>query len=311
MQIYRTISELSSVPGPVSLAIGVFDGLHVGHREVVDRAIEGAAREGGSAVVVTFDPHPATILRPDAAPRLLVSTPHKIRLFERAGLEHFLAVPFDREFAATPGRVFVERLVAECRPLKRICVGEDWAFGKGRDGNVTLLTELGLAHNFEVEPVAAVCDSSGEPVSSTRIRRLVRSGELDAVIPLLGREFTVLGTVIEGRRLGRTLGFPTANLRVYNEQLPPEGVYAVSAELQGKSIGGVGNLGVRPTVEGEGAKKMLEIHLFEDVGDIYGEDLEVRFVAKLRDEKKFGGLDELKAQIEKDVRDAKARLGND
>ena len=165
MRIYREISELSAVTGPVSLAIGVFDGLHIGHQAVVQRAMQGASTDGGSAVVVTFDPHPVTVLRPDKAPRLLISTPHKILLFERIGVQHFLAVRFSNEFANTPASQFVEQLADVCGQLRRICVGEDWAFGRNREGNVSLLEELGNEYGFSVEPVAAVRDETGEELT--------------------------------------------------------------------------------------------------------------------------------------------------
>ena len=196
---------------------------------------------------MTFDPHPATVLRPGKAPHLLVSTRHKIRLFERAGIGHFLAVRFDEVFAATPPREFVRQLAEVCDPLRRICVGADWAFGRGREGNVGLLREMGGELGFEIDPVSAVC-VGGEPVSSTRIRSLVREGNLEAAKPLLGREYTVLGTVVEGRHLGK-------DVRVSDGESPrSQRAASAGGRLRGERGGGRGDVwrGGEPRVAADG-----------------------------------------------------------
>ena len=305
MKTLSSISELANIAGPIVLAAGVFDGFHLGHRAVIERAIVDARAVGGTPVVVTFDPHPAAVLRPQSAPPLLTSTRHKLRLLADAGIAHVLVLNFDAAFAAQPPEIFIAELATVCRPLREICVGEDWAFGKDRAGNISLLTALGKRIGFDAIGIPPVT-VDGKSVSSTAIRAAVEGGALDAAARLLGREFSMLGTVIEGRRLGRTLGFPTANVRPESEQLPPNGVYAVRAAIDGKSRTGIANVGVRPTVLGEGAQRLVEVHLFDFSGDLYGRDIEVFFERFVRTEQKFPDLDALRAQIASDVASVRA-----
>ncbi len=305
VKVLPSISELADVAGPVVIAAGVFDGFHLGHRAVIDRAIAGARAAGGTPVVVTFDPHPAAVLRPQSAPPLLTSTRHKIRLLADAGIAHVLVLGFDAAFAAQPPEIFIQALADACRPLREICVGEDWAFGKDRAGNLSLLTVLGKKLGFTATGHLPVI-VDGKAVSSTAIRAAVESGALAEAARLLGREFSVLGTVIEGRRLGRTLGFPTANVRPESEQLPPNGVYAVRVLIDGKSHAGIANVGVRPTVSNEGVQRLVEVHLFDFSGDLYDCDIEVFFGRFVRPEQKFPDLDALRAQITSDVASVRA-----
>lgn len=319
MEILSNIATLDQVPGPVHLAIGVFDGLHCGHQAVIRSAHQAAAscEDGGKVVVVTFDPHPISVIAPDRAPRLLTSQRHKMVLMARQGIETALIVKFDEAFSRQSGRAFVEQLQAAARPLRTICVGSEWSFGHRRSGNVNLLRELGEELGFTVVAVPTVA-VGGTTASSTSIREAVTHGDFQVAAAMLGRPYTVLGTVVQGRKLGRELGFPTANLRVHNEQLPPSGVYAVTVQRLSTSaaengstpsaeeIAGVGNLGLRPTVDsGQDAKRQLEVHLFNFDSDIYGEDLEVRFVRFLRGERKFKDVDALRTQIGVDVEAAK------
>ena len=304
-RVLRSISELADIAGPVVIAAGVFDGFHLGHRAVIDRTIAGARAAGGTPVVATFDPHPAAVLRPGSAPPLLTSTRHKIRLLADAGIAHVLVLGFDAAFAAQPPEIFIQALADACRPLREICVGEDWAFGKDRAGNLSLLTVLGKKLGFTATGHLPVI-VDGKAVSSTAIRAAVESGALAEAARLLGREFSVLGTVIEGRRLGRTLGFPTANVRPESEQLPPNGVYAVRVLIDGKSHAGIANVGVRPTVSNEGVQRLVEVHLFDFSGDLYDCDIEVFFGRFVRPEQKFPDLDALRAQIASDVASVRA-----
>jgi riboflavin kinase/FMN adenylyltransferase len=308
VHVLRSIPALAELPGPVFLAIGVFDGVHLGHQAVIGRAREDAERAGGTAVVVTFDPHPMRVLRPEQGPRLLTSTPHKIRLLRGLGIEHLLILPFDRTFAATPPEEFIRALAEACRPLREICVGHAWSFGRGRAGNLQMLNELGQTLGFAEVGVPAV-EIDGQIVSSTSIRQAVQAGELARAAQLLGREYTVLGTVVAGQQLGRQLGYPTANLRAHNEQFPPDGVYAVEALWQHRIYPGVGNIGVRPTVREAGGERLFEIHLFDFHEDLYGEEIEARFRGFLRGEQKFAGVEELQAQIGRDSARARAVLG--
>ena len=304
----HAIAELARVPGPVFLAIGVFDGVHLGHRSVLQRARDDAAAAGGQAVAVTFDPHPGKVLRPEKAPRLLTASGHKLRLIRALGIEHVLVIPFTTDFAGTDPEVFVRALHAAARPLRKICVGHEWSFGRNRAGNLELLRRLGDQLGFDEVGVPAV-SVEGEIVSSTAIRDAVEKGELERAARLLGREYSVLGTVVHGDGVGHSLGFPTANLSAHNEQFPPNGVYAVEALCGERAFQGVVNIGVRPTVKGESGARLLELHLFDFEGDLYGQDIEVTFRAFLRAEQRFAGLDELKAQIALDAEQARTLLG--
>lgn len=303
--VLRAIPELSGVPGPLYLAIGVFDGVHLGHRAVIERALADASSGGGTAVVVTFDPHPVRVLRPAQAPRLLTSTAHKLRLIRALGVPRQLVIPFDHAFAAMPPAEFVRALAEAAQPLREICVGFEWSFGRNRAGNLALLEQLGAKLGFAEVGVPAVT-IGGEIVSSTLIRRAVERGELALAAQMLGHSYTILGTVVAGQRLGRTLGFPTANLSAHNEQFPPDGVYAVECQRGDQRLRGVANIGVRPTLAQAGGERLLEVHLFDFDADLYGEDLEVTFRRHLRPELKFPNLEALRAQIARDADAARA-----
>ena len=303
MEILRSIPELSRLPGPLFLAIGVFDGMHLGHQAVISTSAEHARSVNGTPVVVTFDPHPEKVLRPQAAPHLLTATQHKISLIRDLGVGHLLIIAFDKQFAATEPEDFVKQLVKHSKPLREICVGHEWSFGKNRRGNLGLLKKLGAQFDFEVVGIPPVT-MNGELVSSTAIRHAVQTGDLRKAAVMLGREYTILGTVVRGDDLGKKIGFPTANLSAHNEQFPPNGVYFAQAMLDGVIYPGVLNLGYRPTVSSE-KDRVLEIHLFDFDRDIYGSDLEVRFVRYLRPEKKFESVDMLARQIALDVKQAR------
>jgi riboflavin kinase/FMN adenylyltransferase len=312
MKVLRSIAELAGVPAPVVLAIGVFDGLHLGHRSVLSRALCEAARLSGTAVPLSFDPHPARVLRPEQPPLLLTATEHKLRLLAGMGFEHTLLLSFNTALRATPAEAFVRSLAAAARPLAAVCVGHQWSFGRGREGNLELLAHLGEELHFEDIGVPEV-EWEGGPVSSTRIRNALTAGNLTLARQLLGRGYTVLGEVCHGRALGRTIGFPTANLALFNEQLPPNGVYAVHVALLAEDghempYSGVANLGVRPTLAGGDETASLEVHLFDFDGDLYGRRLEVEFVSFLRPEKRFDSLVLLQEQIARDATRARTLL---
>src|SRR6266487_2469816 len=251
METLRSISELSRLPGPLFLAIGVFDGVHLGHQAVISTSAEHARSANGTPVVVTFDPHPEKVLRPEAAPHLLTATRHKIDLIRSLGMAHLLIITFDKQFAATEPEDFVRQLVKHSKPLREICVGHEWSFGKNRRGNLELLKKLGTRFDFDV------------------------------------------------------VGIPPVNLSAHNEQFPPNGVYFAEAKLDGVVYPGVVNLGYRPTVSTGKPERILEIHLLDFERDIYGKDLEVRFIRYLRPEKKFENVDSLACQIEADVKQAR------
>ena len=304
MEILRSIAELESLRGPLFLAIGVFDGVHLGHQAVISAATSHARAADGTPVVMTFDPHPLKVLRPQHAPHLLTATQHKIALIRDMGVEHLLVINFDRKFAATSPEEFVEELVMHSRPLREICVGHEWSFGKDRRGNLDLLKRLGVQLDFSVVGVPPVL-VNGEVVSSTAIRQAVEKGDLAKGAEMLGREYTILGTVTHGDNLGKKIGFPTANLSAHSEQFPPNGVYFAEARVNGVLYYGVINLGYRPTVSSGKSERVLEIHMLDFDRDIYGEDVEVRFMRHLRPERKFESLESLAQQIELDVRRAR------
>jgi riboflavin kinase/FMN adenylyltransferase len=305
MQILHDITELQSLDGSVHLALGVFDGVHVGHQEVILNAVKSAKQDGGMVGVVTFEPHPVRVLAPDKAPRrILASIEHKADLLTSMGVDFLCVQEFTLDFAAREAKLFIEDLVSHCTDLKTIAVGEDWIFGKARGGNVTKLREWGTEMGFSVTAAAPVM-VDGERVSSTRVRQAVRDGNLIAVRSMLGRAYDVTGTVIEGKKLARQLGYPTANVVVHNEQLPPDGVWSLKVKFRGGIYNGIGNLGRRPTVEQEGARRLLEIHVFGFEGDLYAERIDAEFMSYIRKEKKFGSIEELKAQIQTDVELAK------
>src|SRR5438067_2644374 len=305
METLHSISELSRLQGPVFLAIGVFDGVHRGHQAVISTSAEHARTANGTPVVVTFDPHPMKVLRPNDAPHLLTATQHKIGLIRDLGVEHLFIIKFDKAFAATSPEDFVQQLVTHSKPLREICVGHEWSFGKGRRGNLALLRKLGAQFDFDVVGIPAVTLTNGEAVSSTAIRHAIEAGDLVRAAEMLGREYTILGTVVRGENLGKKIGFPTANLSAHSEQFPPNGVYVAEARIDVELYRGVINLGIRPTVSIGKSERVLEIHLFDFNRDIYGQDVEVRFLKFLRPEKKFENLDALVQQIHQDVQQAR------
>ncbi|PYL34627.1 MAG: hypothetical protein DMF35_04355 [Verrucomicrobia bacterium] len=304
MEILRSIPELERLRGSLFLAIGVFDGVHRGHQAVISTSADHAATSNGTPLVVTFDPHPEKVLRPQAAPHLLSATQHKIALIRALGVEHLLIITFNKQFAATEPEDFVQKLVIHSEPLREICVGHEWSFGKNRRGNLDLLKKLGAKFNFDVVGIPPV-KINGAVVSSTAIRQAIEKGDLAKAAEMLGREYTILGTVTRGDNLGKKIGFPTANLSAHSEQFPPNGVYVAEARIDGELYRGVINLGIRPTVSSGKSERVLEIHLFDFSRDIYGHDVEVRFLKFLRPEKKLANLDALVQQIRQDVERAR------
>ena len=308
MRVLRSIDGLAEIPGPVVIAAGVFDGMHLGHRMVLETAQRESQKLAATAVALTFDPHPATVLRPDSVPGLLTPTLYKLRLMERMGFTHALVLTFDKDFAALQAEDFVEQLGAAANPLAGICIGEGWTFGNQRRGNIDLLRQLGREKNFftcEVPPVRI----DGMVISSTMIRMALSEGRLADAAQLLGRDHTIAGPVLRGAGLGRQIGFPTANLATDHLQLPPDGVYAVEVLVEGKTHPGVANLGMRPTVD-QTRTRLLEIHLFDYAGDLYDREVEVRLKHFLRPEQRFDSIDLLKSQIARDAEAAREFLAN-
>ena len=311
----RVITDLSVSPWPDQRAvvtIGAYDGVHLGHRAVIRQVRQRAAELGALSVVVTFDRHPSSVVRPDAAPRLLTTPEQKIELLSQTGVDAVVVVPFSAEQAKETPVDFVTRVLVNALRTQAVIVGSDFHFGHMRQGNVTLLREMGERHDFTCEPIVLVprADGVNEPVSSTAIRRALAGGEIDSATRMLGRAHEVRGVVIEGDQRGRTIGFPTANVNIPTGMcLPSDGVYAgIYRRPDGTEYSCAINLGRRPTFYANQDYSLLEAFLLDFTGDLYGEDAAVQFVAFLRSEKQFGGLDELKEQLVKDIDSARAAV---
>jgi len=307
MRILHSIDELSSLSGPIVLAAWTFDGVHLGHQALIRRAMEEASACGGTAVVMTFDRHPASLLRPEKAPKLLTRNDVKISLLSGMDVPALLLLEFTSDLAGVPAQDFIASLVAACSTLHAFCVGRQWTFGKGGEGNVALLKQLGAERKFEVIQIDPVL-AADSPISSTRIREAIASGDVAESSACLGRPFLLTGKVVSGAGLGATIGFPTANLDLDGMQLPPNGVYAVRVHREGRVYPGVANIGVRPTVDPTSSKRTVEVHLFDLSEDLVGKELSLEFVQFLRGEEKFSGLEALKGQIAKDCEQARAIL---
>jgi riboflavin kinase/FMN adenylyltransferase len=308
MQVIHTLAELATLNRPIHLAIGVFDGVHLGHQQVIGQAVAFARAAGATSVVVTFDPHPVRVLQPDKAPSLLTSVGHKLRLFEQLGVDAVLVFRFTCEFSETPPERFLDELVAAAQNLRQICVGTRFQFGHNRAGNARVMEKHAARLGYTVTEIPPVHTADGEMISSSAVRQHVLHGHLDRAAVMLGRPFSLLGTVEPGDHRGRELGFPTANLNLHNEVLPPDGVYAGRARLGVQELDGVINVGLRPTFTHATPGRLVEVHLLDFTGNLYGSDLEVALVRKLRGELIFSSVDALQKQIRADIESARGIL---
>jgi riboflavin kinase/FMN adenylyltransferase len=295
---------------PTAVAIGNFDGLHRAHRALLAQALDAARAFEGEAVALTFEPHPTRVLAPERASPLLMGLDRKLELLATTGIDAAVVQRFDLGFASQSPEEFVEQVVLGLR-AREVFVGHDFRFGRNREGTAALLATLGPRYGYKAHTLEAVTDD-GVPISSSGVRRALAAGDLPLAARLLGRPFDLDGLVVRGFQRGRTLGFPTANLATPTEALPADGVYAVRARVLDATHEGthpaVANLGSRPTLR---AGRSLEVHLLDGGGDLYGRTLRVEFVARLREERRFEGLDALKAQIALDVLAARAALSGD
>ena len=302
------------LPAAISVAstIGVFDGVHVGHQEVFRMVRVVADRLDVASAVVTFDNHPAHVVRPRSAPRLLTTLEQKLELIDAQGIDYAYVVHFDAERAATHPDVFVEQVFVDALHAKAIVVGEDFHFGRGRSGNVDALRKIGEEWGFEVHALELIqhSDEAREPVSSTKIRRALAGGDVARAALMLGRPYEVRGTVQEGDRRGQLIGFPTANIPVTKMMAwPADAVYAGWCDLpDGSHHPCAINIGRRPTFYEHAEQSLLEAHLIDFDGDLYGVQVAVSFVAFLRSERKFEGIDQLAIQLKKDVDEARKLL---
>jgi len=304
VQLLHNANELTAGSQKVCLAIGFFDGVHLGHQQIIRQTIADARKHGDLALVITFDQHPNTVVAPSRVPPLIYSLPQKLRTIESLGPEATLLIHFDKAFSQKTGETFIRELAADWSGIQSICVGANFTFGHKRGGNVELLKKLGSELKFSVHGMAAV-SLDGRTVSSTRIREAIRAGNLDTASQMLGRDYSIAGRILEGDKLGRRLGFPTANLDPAGLAVPPSGVYAVHAIVRGQRYRAVLNIGTRPTLGDANPPLRIEAHLLNFTGELYGEEMELVFGEKLRDEQKFPSLDDLKAQIARDIARAK------
>jgi len=301
MRICGSFEDCGHIPEPLVLAAGVFDGVHLGHQAVMASALEEARRLGAKPGVLTFVPHPARVLAPDRCPASLATASQKRELIAEQGIEVMIELPFTRDFAALDATDFVKTLIHSIKGgLRGICAGASWSFGKNRSGNMEVLKSMGHEMGFVAREVPARL-LGGEIVSSTRIRKAVAAGRLDEARDCLGRFYRIRGTVQPGAQLGRELGFPTANVSLLDQELPPHGVYAGSVHFQGKSHRAAINLGCRPTVSKTRTHEILEAHILDFDGNIYGAEIDVAFENFLRPERKFEGPGDLRTQIAADV----------
>lgn len=288
--------------------VGAFDGVHCGHQDVLARLTARAREVGRASVLVTFDPHPREVLDAETAPALLTTRAEKLALLESTGLDYVAMVPFTAELARRSATEFVDDVLIGRFRMAELLVGHDHGFGRGREGDITLLRSLGASRGFRVDPVPPVLTDTGEAISSTLVRRAIASHDLEGARALLGRWYSVRGVVVAGAARGRLLGFPTINVEPDSSRklLPPDGVYAVQVLGPRGRFDGMMNLGGRPTFGDE--RRTLEVHLFDATGDFYGDYVDIAFVARLRDTIRFPGPDALVAQLHRDAEAARRAL---
>jgi len=302
MQFHRTFDRLPSLGRPVVCAIGMFDGFHLGHQKVIEKTLKLAQDHGAMATVLTFQNHPESIVGKGSPPPLIHPSFIRERLFERTGLDLAWVVPFDAAMSQVSALDFANHMATYAEPLKGVVAGDGFRYGRGREGNLALLEE----HLRKMQPKACVravppCEHSGEIVSSTRIRRLITEGKLEEAHQLLGRTYLMHGTVIRGDGLGRTLGFPTANLDMQGLVAPPNGVYAVRAKITSRVFNGVMNIGYRPTLKKTKPARQIEIHFPGETLDLYDQPLQVAVLKQIRQEKAFPSMEGLKHKIANDL----------
>ncbi len=302
MRVFRGFSR--PVPGPTALAIGNFDGVHRGHAALLSRLVDAADGAGLPATILTFEPHPREFFAPASAPARLTTLREKLELLSDAGVAQVMVCRFNADFAALSAQQFVDTVLLNGLRTRHLIIGDDFRFGKGRAGDFAMLQAAGERSSFTVEAMGSVTLDGGR-VSSSSVRQALAAGDMEQAAALLGRPYVIDGSVRHGEKVGRQLGFATANIRIKHNPLPMSGVFAVEVSgIDGQLLPGVANLGIRPTLGG--IKPILEVHLFDFDRDIYGAHLSVRFVHKLRNEQRFPNLDALKAQIALDAVAARA-----
>lgn len=301
MKIFHGTDNANILRGTV-LTLGVFDGLHLGHQQIMEKVVNRAKAVSAVPTAITFDPHPRAVLHPENAPPLLQTLDQRLANFEYLGIKQAIVIRFDKEFAAQNAEVFLRDIVHERLQAKEVFLGKGFFFGKNRGGNIELLKKMSAELGFFADEVAEIT-LRGTRISSSKIRHLLAEGKVNLARRMLGRPYGVEGQIVHGFERGRTIGFPTANLKPRNRVIPKYGVYATAVLINDVWHRSITNVGVRPTFEDESAPS-IESYVFDFDGDLYGDVLRVRFLHRIRDERKFNGIDELKAQIERDTKHA-------
>lgn len=303
MKIFHGTDNADILRGTV-LTLGVFDGLHLGHQKIMQTVVARAKATNSVPTAITFDPHPRAVLYPENAPPLLQTLDQRLANFEVLGIKQTIVVPFDKNFAAQDAEVFLHGIVHERLQAREVYLGEGFAFGKNRGGNIELLRKMSRELGFFADEIPEIA-LRGTRISSSKIRHLLAEGKINLARRMLGRPYGVEGQIIHGDKRGRTIGFPTANLKPRNRVIPKFGVYATATLIKNVWRKSITNVGIRPTFDGD-QEPSIESYIFDFDGDLYGDVLRVRFLHRIRDERKFGGIDELKAQIAKDSNTALA-----
>ena len=311
MKLIKRIEDITEPLKNAVITIGNFDGVHIGHQALFHEVIEKADAIDGTSVAMTFEPHPLRVLRRNNPLPLITMLEQKIELIERSGIDVLICIPFTREFAAMTAREFVANLLVATIGVKAIVVGEDYSFGRNREGNIELLQTYAAEYGFEVLVADWIKTSKqyADRISSTRIRDLVTEGDMEQAQKMLGRHYQIRGKVVTGRdRGGKLLGIPTANINLQDELCPKSGIYAVTIDHGGDTYRGVANIGYSPTFDDH--QFTVEVHILDFDQNIYDSIIRVNFVQRIRDEVKFSSIDELKTQIHKDIAIAREILSN-
>lgn len=310
MKIYRDINDFH-VEKPI-LTIGSFDGVHQGHFKIIDRLKEIAKEQGGESVIFTFHPHPRLVLFPDECNlRLLNTLDEKIRLFEKAGIDHLIIFPFTREFSQLSYTDFVYNILVSKLKINTLVVGYDHKFGKNREGSFEMLQSLSLSFDFRLEKLDVLLIDDVN-ISSSKIRDSLQEGNISRANKYLGYPYTLHGTVVTGQQLGRKIQFPTANIEASdpNKLIPGYGVYAVFVRFCGQRYIGMLNIGTRPTVNNNADNRSIEVHILDFDGNLYDKEIELEFIKKIREEQKFGSVDDLRLQLEADKKTVQSYFDN-
>ncbi len=307
MIIHKSIHEIAEITNPI-LTVGTFDGVHIGHQKIISRINEIAKEKGGESVLLTFHPHPRKVLFPDDDSLKLINTiEEKTALLEQFGLGHVIYMAFEKSLSRMSPVEYVRDILVNKIGINTIVIGYDHHFGRNREGDIDLLRELSVVYDFEVVEISAQ-EIDEITVSSTKVRRAIENGEIRVANDFLGHPFSLTGTVVEGAKIGREIGYPTANIQVSdpNKIVPGNGVYEVHVQAEGDNFTGMLNIGNKPTIE-EGAQTTIEVHLLDFNSNLYGQELTLTFIRKIRDEQKFKDLAALRNQLSKDEESVRRR----